>query len=76
MGALVDRFEALRQIDDFRAGQICSLIANSMPGIRRTFQPADFFPNLKRVERRQSPQEMFAILEAMAGSQNARIGQA
>ena len=57
LGALMDRVKFNRQLEDFRAGQICSMIAASVGG---TFSPADFFPGL-RVKEAVDPKRVRAI---------------
>ena len=47
---LYARVEYLRDLDDFRAGQVCAIVANVHRDSKahpRPFSAADFFPSLK-----------------------------
>jgi hypothetical protein len=72
----LQRFNLQRQAEDFRAGQICTVVASCMaPSKGRPHRPSDFFSSLPRAEEKpQSPQEMLAVIEMINAMQNAKNG--
>lgn len=53
------------QADDLRTGMICALLANINAGKGKTFKVTDFLPNVYQPPKRQTSEEMFAMLEGM-----------
>ena len=61
---------------DWRFAQIAALIANAMGGKRATsYKIKDFMPEFDRESKRQTPQQMQAVLAAMAGAMKQRQAQ-
>jgi hypothetical protein len=73
MDALLARYNLRRETEDFRAGQICAIVANCLaPRKGRPHGPHNFFGSLKQIEQTQSPLEMLAQIELINATQNAK----
>lgn len=70
----MDRFNVQRQAEDFRSGQVCTIVASCMaPRKGRPYQPSDFFSSLPKVqEQTQTPEQMLAEIKMITAMQNAR----
>ncbi|HEV7520127.1 MAG TPA: hypothetical protein VGP89_03445 [Candidatus Angelobacter sp.] len=70
----MERFNVERQAEDFRAGQICTVVASCLaPRKGRPHHPSDFFSSLPEVDDQpQTPQEMLAQIKMITAMQNAR----
>jgi hypothetical protein len=70
----MERFNIRRQAEDFRAGQICTVVASCMaPRKGRPYHPSDFFSSLaKPSQQPQTPQEIFAVVQMIHAMQNAK----
>lgn len=73
MGALIDRVNVGRRLDDIRFGQVCATIGNAAGGKKNgAFQPADFFPSLRGPDSgRQTPAQMREVLRDFVAMQKA-----
>jgi hypothetical protein len=73
LDALLARLNTHREMEDFRFGQVCAIVANGLlPRKGRPHTPANFFGSLKQVDQRQSPLEMLAQIEIINAQQNAK----
>jgi hypothetical protein len=70
----MERLNVQRELEDFRAGQICAVMANcGAPRKGRPHQPSDFFSSLpKPTMQQQSPLEMLAQIEIINAQQNSK----
>jgi hypothetical protein len=71
LGALMERLKVRRVIEDFRAGQICSIIANSVPRTGNALYPQDFFPSLHVPRTPLTPSQVRAKLRGIRSVLNA-----
>ena len=61
---------------DWRFAQIAALVANAAGGKKgRAFKVKDFMPEFDRESKRQTPQEMRAVLAAMTGAMKQQQAQ-
>jgi hypothetical protein len=64
----MDRVIFNRKLEDFRAGQICSIFAATVPHDGRPLRPDDFFPGL-RVKQQLSAAKVRAVFRAAQATQ-------